>query len=98
MVARADMESAPTMNRTLGNNAKSPGASGTPPPTIYAKGCNHGGVLWRGQDPSLQHQWARERRGAQCAPVQIDVTQDPTVLKAPLEGSSRRQAGEGWLL
>ena len=36
------------------------------------------GSLEGGQDLSLQHQWARERRGAQCAPVQIDVTLAPT--------------------
>ena len=57
------------------------------------------GVLWRGQDPSLQHQWARGRRGAQCAPVRFGGGAGSLRASnarpyghrtlAPLEGSSR---------
>ena len=49
---------------------------------VCAKGCNNGQNPRRGQDPSLQYQWLRDRRGEQCSPVQFRDN-------AKLHGASR---------
>ena len=44
--------------------------------------CGYCEVPWRGQDTSLQNQWVRMRRGAQCAPGELSDS-------ARLHGASR---------
>ena len=93
--ARADIESAPTVNRKFCNNARLHGASGTPPPTNRQKSCNKGKAPWRGQDPSLRGQWVKGCRGEQCSPGEFgggarpSGTAKPPLCKGRWHGVSR---------
>ena len=83
MVARADMESAPTMKRTLGNNAKLHGASGTPPPTSHhCKGC-------RGEQCSPGEFGGSARSSERMQASAPTATAKPPLCKGRWHGVSR---------